>query len=109
MGENADSSRRTELRRVAQTRVKADVKAAKVAIETASATIQEQLLVGGLRSDEAKALLETIPSVESLMPPLPTAEIIEIEEANGKRRGNWQRRQLPALEVPTDDVTEEQA
>lgn len=98
---NADKDRRAELRRVAQTRVKADAKAAKVSVEAASAEVQERLLVGGLRTDEARALVETIPSVESLMPPLPTAEIIEIEEANGRQRRPWDSRHLPPLRVPT--------
>jgi hypothetical protein len=46
-GTNADQSLRAELRKVAQSRVKADAKAAKVAIEAASAGVQEQLLIGG--------------------------------------------------------------
>ena len=99
-GMNADKDRRAELRRVAQTRVKADAKAAKVLIETASAGVQEQLLIGGLRTEEARALVDAIPSVESLMPPLSTAEIIQIEEANGRRRKSWESRHLPPLVVP---------
>jgi hypothetical protein len=99
-GENANAERRAELRKVAQTRVKADSKAAKVAIEAASAGVQEQLLIGGLKSEEAKALVETMPTVQSLMPPLHTAEIIEIEQANGHKRRDWRARHLPPLQVP---------
>jgi hypothetical protein len=108
--QNADASRRGELRKVAQTRVRADMKAAKVAIETASADVQERLLVGGLRTDEARELVEQIPSVESLMPSLPTAEIIQIEEANGhKRPAGYASRQLPPVRVPALEEPQERA
>ena len=103
--ERADKDRRAELRKVAQTRVKADAKAAKESIEAASGVVQEQLLVGGLRSEEARALVETIPPVESLMPPLPTAEIVKLEAANGHRRRSWESRQLPPLRVSTHGLS----
>jgi hypothetical protein len=96
-GENADAERRTELRHVAKSRVSADAKAAKVEIERASCGVQEKLIVTGLRSAEAKTLLDALPTVEALMPPLPTAEIIAIEQASGRRRHRYPRSILPPL------------
>jgi hypothetical protein len=97
-GENVEASRRAELRKVAQTRVKADAKAAKISIENASAEIQEELLIGGLHSEEAKRLVERMPDPQALMPPLPTVEIVQIEEASGHK--GWERRALPPLLKP---------
>jgi hypothetical protein len=73
-GENAVKERRAELRKVAQSRAAALVKAAKARIERDSLDFQNQLLGGSLSSAAAKALLDTLPAVESLMPPLNLAE-----------------------------------
>lgn len=81
-GENAVTSRRVELRRVASTRLAALEKAAKAAIERRSLEVQERLIVGGLASAEARGFLDSIPAVESLMPPL---QLAELEAARGNR------------------------
>lgn len=80
-GENAVASRRTELRRVATTRIAALEKGAKAEIERRSLEVQERIIVGGLASAEARAFLDSIPAVDSLMPPL---RLVELEAAKGK-------------------------
>ena len=74
-GENAAASRRSELRRVAKTRIVALAAAAKTAIERASVDQQTTLISGGFTSDAAHAFLEQMPSAESLMPLLKVDQI----------------------------------
>jgi len=74
-GENAVAARRVELRKVAQTRIAALVKAAKVQIEQASLETQTTLVAGGLDSDAARAFLDAMPTPEALMPRLSMAEV----------------------------------
>lgn len=69
-GESAMRERRAELRKVAQTRIVADGKRAKVEIDRSSLDVQTQLVAGGLSSDEARAFLEGMPTAEALMPPV---------------------------------------
>ena len=80
-GANAVASRRTELRRVATTRIAALEKGAKAEIERRSLEVQERIIVAGLASAEARAFLDSIPAVDSLMPPL---RLVELEAAKGK-------------------------
>jgi hypothetical protein len=82
-GENAIKERVVELRKVASTRINADAKAAKTAIERASLEVQEQLLVAGLESDEAREFLDAMPTPEALLPPL---RLAEIEKAGSRSR-----------------------
>ena len=63
-----------ELRKVAQSRAAALVKATKARIERDSFEFQGKLLAGALTSEAARALLDELPAVESLMPPLDIAE-----------------------------------
>jgi hypothetical protein len=74
-GEAACKDRRAELRKVAVSRVESLVKAAKSQIERDSLDFQSKLLAGALSSAEAKALLNSLPPVESLMPLLKLSEI----------------------------------
>ena len=74
-GENAFPQRRAELRLRAQTRIAANGKAAKLAINTAEAQVLTEIIAGGLTSDVARAFLESIPTPEQLMPPLSVAEL----------------------------------
>ena len=76
-GETGISSRRAEIRKVAQTRIAADAKDAKVKIERQSVDVQTQLVAGGLESAEARAFLDSMPTAESLMPPAPSVAEIE--------------------------------
>ena len=74
-GQNASRERRTELRRMAVTRIAAMEKAARTAIETHSLDAQTELLASGLTSDAAKLFLEKMPTAETLMPLLDAVEI----------------------------------
>ena len=76
-GENASKERRAELRKVAYTRLDALEKDAKTKIGLASSTFRMELLAGSLESDEAKATLQAMPTVENLMP---TFSIKQIEK-----------------------------
>ncbi len=68
--ENAVAERRAELRKVAQTRIEAMGKAAKVEIERGSVEIQTQLLNGRLTSGAAREFLAAMPTAVDLMPRL---------------------------------------
>jgi hypothetical protein len=52
--------------------------AGQAAIEVRSVQIQRELVAGGLRSDEAKRLLASMPSADELMPEL---SLDELEQA----------------------------
>jgi hypothetical protein len=69
-GQNASQERRAELRRLGQSRVAALEAAAITTIEKKSIEIQGVLVSGGLQSDEARAFMASMPTVEALMPPL---------------------------------------
>lgn len=74
--ENASKQRRAELRKVAQTRLAAMEKGAKVQIDRVCLEVQTFLVSEGLDSEKARAFLERgMPTVESLMPPLAVPEI----------------------------------
>jgi hypothetical protein len=62
--------RRTELRRMAETRIEAEERKAITAIEMSCLNAQEKLAVSGLSSDAAKQFIEQLPSIETLMPAL---------------------------------------
>ncbi len=74
-GESASKERRAELRKVASSRIAALEKQAKTTIERQSVDVQTQLLAGGLESADARRFLESMPTVETLMPPLNVAEL----------------------------------
>ena len=85
-GENATASRRVELRRLAQTRIAALGKAAKLAIETREAEVVIELLAGGLASAEARAYLDSIPTPEQLMAPV---NLTTLEGEISQPRARW--------------------
>lgn len=74
-GENEYSSRRAELRRVAKAEIDALEKVARVQIETQSVSAQTQIIANGLNSEAALAFLNTLPAIESMMPPLDVSAI----------------------------------
>ena|SRR6266851_7002754 len=74
-GETALTSRRTELRRVAVTRINAMAKQAQVEIEGKALEGLELLAQSALESDAAQRFLASIPSVEALMPALDVSEL----------------------------------
>jgi hypothetical protein len=74
-GENAFTARRAELRKVATTQIEANARAARMRIDRAEASLLEQITARGLRTDDAKKFLESMPSIEELMPNLEIGEL----------------------------------
>jgi len=68
--EYLDKSRRAELAKLAAARLQALTKAAKTEIQAAALRVEEQLILGGLKSDEARELFAALPTVEQVMPAL---------------------------------------
>jgi hypothetical protein len=89
-GENSTASRRVELLRVAQTAADAAEQRAIVAIDTKVLQLEELLTRSQLRSHEANRLLESFPTVESLLPPLDLTDVLRLAAASGARN-NQQR------------------
>lgn len=85
-GENKLKERRAELRKVAETTVKAMVKDAKLTIGREELRARTVLAEQVLTSDQAKGLLEAVPTVEEL---LPTLALREIEAATPHRPNRW--------------------
>jgi len=69
-GENEYSQRRAELRKLAQAEIAAIEKTAMVQIEQASVQAQTEVYSHGLESEAARAFLESLPPIESMMPAL---------------------------------------
>lgn len=74
-GENGFRERRTELRRVTQSRLDADARRAKLQIDVAAQELQEKLVVGALESAEARGFLEAMPMPETMMAALSLAAL----------------------------------
>jgi hypothetical protein len=64
------AQRRQELRRVAQSRLAALTAAAKARIDESLLETETALIAGGLESGEARAVLESMPTADQLMPAL---------------------------------------
>jgi len=75
-GENAFASRRAELRKVAMTQIELLRKTAVTLIERKAVEVQEQLVADGLTSDAARAFLEAMPKVTTLMPTLDAKKLL---------------------------------
>lgn len=67
---------RQQLRYHAQTKIRAQVKAALLKLDRDEADLLRNLAVGALESDEARAFLTAIPSVSELVP---TTRLMELE------------------------------
>ena len=76
-GRNTFTKERAEMRKVAYARIDELEKRAKVQIEQASLEIQTKLATLALESSEARAFLDNMPSVETLMP---TIELSGLEK-----------------------------
>jgi hypothetical protein len=74
-GENAYECRRAELRRVAKAEIDAMEKVARVQIESESVRAQTEVIAHGLQSDAALEFLESLPTIESMMPALDISAI----------------------------------
>jgi hypothetical protein len=68
-------ARREELQRMAGTQIQAIEQKAIVQIELQCLAAQEQIAVAGLTSDAAKSFIESIPSIETLMPAFSFEEV----------------------------------
>jgi hypothetical protein len=66
----SDKQRRAELYKLAETRLAAATKAAKAGIGDRLLDVETELLAGQLESTAALAFLASMPTVETLMPPL---------------------------------------
>jgi hypothetical protein len=94
-GENALKDRQQELRRMAKQRIKAMEAGARTAIEVNSVEAQTKLLAGSLTSEAAQAFLADMPKIETLMPKIDTAGVVELMGAAEKS--------LPALDGRVSD------
>jgi hypothetical protein len=83
-GENAVAWRQNELRRVAKSRIAAIEKAARVKIELRSVELQSQVIANGL-TGAARAFLDTMPAIETMMPALDVAKVESMLESRGSR------------------------
>ena len=72
---NCLAQRRAELRTMARTRIAAIEAEAIVRIEVDAVEAQTKLAMNGLTSDAARAFLDSLPTIESLMPALSFEEI----------------------------------
>jgi hypothetical protein len=73
--DNVLAQRKAELRRAAKAQAEALEQRALVQIETSSVEAQTKLALAGLTSDAARGFIESLPTVESLMPKLSYAAL----------------------------------
>ena len=85
-GENAVTSRRSELRHVARAEIDAITKQAKTRIENWSLETQTDLIRHGLSSDAANNFLENMPTTDDLMPKIDFQRVEQIT----KRKPDWE-------------------
>ena len=74
-GSNAVKERRAELRKMATTRIMAIEAKAIVEIDVASVEAQTRIASSGLTSETARAFLDSLPKLETLMPALSYEEV----------------------------------
>jgi hypothetical protein len=72
--DNRIEDRRKELRRMAQTQIAANEQRAIVQIEISCLDAQTQLAMAGLTSEAARAFVDRLPAIDTLMPRLSFAE-----------------------------------
>jgi hypothetical protein len=85
-GHNAASDRRAELRRAAKSKLEAIEKEALSKIEALSLEAQTEIIAHGLESEAARAFLEAMPRLETLMPSVEVKEIQALVEARRQER-----------------------
>lgn len=90
-GENAITSRRTELRRVAKSRIEAMARAAVTKIEHQSLDLRTQIVAMGLLSPEARLFLESLAPVDEAMRSLEFRDVERaLEDQHARhRRGDY--------------------
>ena len=99
---NCLEKRRTELRKMATTRIGAIERKAVTDIELSCLQAQEQIALAGLSSDAARHFIETLPGIETLMPALSFTEIAgeadppaaeQLISSNAQRQRRYRERQ----------------
>lgn len=85
-GQNAAADRRSELRRLAKSRIEAIEKEAVTKIERLSLTAQTEVIASGLESDAARNFLESMPALEKLMPQIDVGEVKALIDAKHAKR-----------------------
>jgi hypothetical protein len=68
--QNACRHRRADLRKMGQTKIEALARKARTEIEKRSVQAQQEVITHGLESEVAKSFLESMGSVDALMPPI---------------------------------------
>lgn len=100
---NLIKERRDELRRAAQSQIAALEQQALVKIEQASVEAQTEIAIAGLTSAAARAFVERLPTVESLMPVLSYQELAgeadppiveQLVTPNALRQRRYRERQM---------------
>ena len=87
-GQNAVAGRRSELRRMAKSKIDAVEMETRTKIERLSLEAQTQVIANGLESEAAKAFLEQMPALQTLMPPVDASELKRIADEKHQRRWN---------------------
>lgn len=87
-GENSDPLRRSELRRLAKTRIESLGKSANLDIDRQAADSITSLIAGGLSSDDARAELDALPTADSLMLAPSVAELEAVYDRDRKALGS---------------------
>lgn len=88
-GQNSDRARRVELRKLAERKIDAAAKSAKLEIDRADGQVQVELLTCALSTEAARTFLEQIPTPEQLMPALQLAELEQQIRRAPTRRELW--------------------
>jgi hypothetical protein len=117
-GENAVNARRAELRRMAASQIAAIEQKAFVEIESSCLDAQTKLTLTGCTSDMARAFVESLPAIDTLMPRLSYSEIAgeadppvaeQLVSPNALRLRRFRERQKAlrdnAAALPNDAVT----
>jgi hypothetical protein len=74
-GENALAGRRAELRKLAYARIDAGAESAKVSIQAELLKVETELIRDGLETAEAIRFVDSMPTVEQLLPPVAVGEL----------------------------------
>jgi hypothetical protein len=120
---NVIEKRRGELRKMATTRIEAIEAKAVTEIEMSCLKAQEQIALAGLTSDAARAFIERLPGVETLMQRLSFAEVAgeaeppvaeQLVSSNALRQRRFRERQAAlgrngpeALQPPSRNATDD--
>ncbi len=101
-GDNEVAQRRDELRRAAKAEIAAIEKTALVQIEATSVQAQTEIIANGLNSEAAIAFLNSLPAIESMMPPLDLNAIQAKIAANARHQMSYRQASLHLVPPETD-------